>query len=167
MTKLFTIKHVVFKIDDADSDLLTHRWKLLISNKDKSSEKFYASRNVTKAGVYVGALLMHRVIMGRVLNRDLDQEEHVDHIDGDSTNNQRENLRVATRAQNAANRKRRVDNKTGFKGVTKRKNSNRYDAAIWINQKQVHLGRFDTPEEAHEAYLKAAGERYGEFARGE
>ncbi len=45
------------------------------------------------------------------------------------------------------------DNKTGFRGVTP--DGNMFKAQISINGKVSHIGNFDTPEEAHEAYLEA------------
>jgi len=79
-------------------------------------------------------------------------KEQLDHINGDRSDNRIANLREATNAQNAQNRKRR-DNKTGFTGVNKE--NNRWKAEIKVNYKKIRLGLFDTPEEAHAAYLKA------------
>ncbi len=89
----------------------------------------------------------------------------IDHWDGDGLNNCWQNLRAATRSQNQANAKLRADNKTGFKGVTLRKGSRRYQAKIRVNGEHHYLGRFDTPEEAHAVYLTAAKKFFGEFAR--
>jgi hypothetical protein len=83
----------------------------------------------------------------------------VDHIDGDRTNDQWNNLRDVPLRMNRENiRKARSDNtSTGFLGVRiNRKNGDaRYQARITVKGKEMHLGRFDTPEEAHEAYLAA------------
>lgn len=87
----------------------------------------------------------------------------IDHIDNNPLNNKIENLRPCDLAQNAWNRKMPSTNTTGFKGVTKKKN--RFCARINCRNKRIHLGYFDTPEEAHEAYKKAALELHGEFAR--
>jgi hypothetical protein len=54
-------------------------------------------------------------------------------------------------------------NRTGFKGVVFHKK--KYVAQISINNHPTYLGSFDTPEEAHTAYLKAARKLAGEFAR--
>lgn len=91
----------------------------------------------------------------------------IDHRDGDGLNNRIGNLRMATNAQNLANSKRHRKSTTNFKGVSAVTNSNRFRARIRRGGKEHHLGTFDTPEEAHAAYCRAAAETFGEFARGE
>lgn len=85
----------------------------------------------------------------------------VDHKDGDPGNDRWVNLRLATTSQNHANR--RGYSASGFKGVYRDKKT--WAANITINGKVRHLGNFKTPELAHAAYIKAATEHYGEFAR--
>ncbi|RWX40814.1 HNH endonuclease [Rhizobium leguminosarum] len=111
-------------------------------------------------------ILVHRIIWA--LHNDRWPEGHIDHIDGDETNNAIENLREVTRSQNNMNRSNRSDNMSGLKGAKLRKNrdgSPVWVSSIWINGKSKYLGRFKTPEEAHAAYVKAANENFGEFAR--
>jgi hypothetical protein len=90
--------------------------------------------------------------------------ERIDHRDGDKLNNRIENLREATVSQNAANKKMNITNRCGFKGVRATEN-NRWRATIETNSKSYSLGTFDTPEEAHAAYVNAAKRLFGEFAR--
>jgi hypothetical protein len=85
----------------------------------------------------------------------------VDHINGVRDDNRWTNLRLATRAENLRNMKAKT-NKTGLKGVYL--NAGRYTARIRHNYTSHYLGRFDTPEEAHAAYRKAADALHGEFA---
>lgn len=87
----------------------------------------------------------------------------IDHKDLNSKNNRIENLRLATKSQNQCNTALRADNSTGFKGVTR--HGERFKANIRARGKQVHLGVFDTPEDAHAAYSKAAVQTFGEYAR--
>lgn len=102
---------------------------------------------------------MHRFIL------DLKKEDpDVDHKDGNGLNNQRSNLRTATRAQNARNRRIRTDNTSGFKGVTWRKDLGKWNAFIEIKTKRIHLGYFTDPMEAACAYDMAAVKYFGEFA---
>ena len=83
----------------------------------------------------------------------------IDHRDGDPANNRHENLRLANPAENSQNRVARVDNGAGgLAGVSWHKLRGRWRASIGINRRQVHLGLFNTPEEAHQAYLKAKRE---------
>lgn len=92
-------------------------------------------------------------------------EHTVDHEDLDKDNNRWANLRAATQAQQCANRGLKSDNKSGFKGVSWSKESNRWYASIKIKGKSRNLGMYNTPEEASAAYTRALTEAYGEFAR--
>ena len=87
----------------------------------------------------------------------------IDHIDGDKTNNSIRNLRECRVMQNSFNRGKTKHNKTGYKGIFKRKDCNRWCAQIRYNGVKYHLGSFESPEEASEAYNKKAQELHGEF----
>jgi hypothetical protein len=87
----------------------------------------------------------------------------VDHIDGNTLDNRRANLRLATHSENLRNMKRKKNNRSGYRGVHRVRN--RWCAQITCNRKVRTLGTFATAEEAHEAYVKAATELHGEFAR--
>lgn len=84
----------------------------------------------------------------------------VDHINGDRTDNRIVNLRLATRAENMQNELRaRASNKSsGLLGASWSKAASRWAAGIKKNGKKTHLGLFDTPEEAHAAYVTAKRE---------
>jgi hypothetical protein len=96
---------------------------------------------------------MHRLIMeangydirGRV----------VDHIDPERTlDNRRNNLRVATVAENNQNVSIRKDNKSGYRGVYYRADMGKWAAQVRINRKPHHLGFYETPEQAAEVAAK-------------
>lgn len=92
----------------------------------------------------------------------------IDHIDGDRSNNRWENLRDATQQQNSANMRRRSSNLCGVKGVSRYCGSSGYvswRAHIFVNGKTMYLGCFSTVDEASAAYVAAAREHFGEFAR--
>lgn len=75
-----------------------------------------------------------------------------DHIDGNRDNNRISNLRDVTHAQNLQNKRvAQKRSKTGFMGVWKKRS--KFAASIRLNGKQTHLGVFDTPEDAHAAYI--------------
>ena len=80
----------------------------------------------------------------------------IDHINGIKNDNRIENLREATHRQNGANRK--------AKGYYYRKGRGRYGAYIRANYKKIHLGYYDTEEEAQAAYRKATAKYFGEYA---
>lgn len=92
-----------------------------------------------------------------------DPVEWLDHINRVRDDNRIVNLREASPAQNTAAGKVRSDNTTGVKGVQLYK-GNRYRVLIQIGKKRVHLGLFDTIEEATAAYQAAAEQQHGEFA---
>jgi hypothetical protein len=91
----------------------------------------------------------------------------IDHRDGDAGNNRWTNLRQASRSQNNANRRRPRHNTSGYKGARLCHESGKWRACIGRNGKNIHLGRFETAEAAHAAYLAAARKLFGEFARAE
>lgn len=72
-----------------------------------------------------------------------------------------DNLVIGTNKD--THQKRKVVSKTGFKGVTFDKANKKYKAQINLSGKQTTLGYFPTPEEAHEAYMKAAAEHFSEL----
>ncbi len=88
---------------------------------------------------------------------------HIDHINLDKSDNRWENIREATKSQNGANRRSMKNNSTGRKGLQFR--DGKWSARITIKGKLLYLGRFDTPEEATEAYRAASIKYFGEFAR--
>lgn len=80
---------------------------------------------------------------------------HIDHKDGNKSNNIFDNLREATMAQNKQNLQKAPRNNVscGLLGVTRR--GNRWSARIEYGDKRRSLGNYATPEEAHQAYLIA------------
>lgn len=90
----------------------------------------------------------------------------IDHINGDPSDNRIANLRIATNTQNNANAALQKRNTSGFKGVRRCKGCfNRWDAQICVGGRRIYLGAYGSPEEAHAAYVEAAKEHFGEFAR--
>lgn len=145
-------------VDAVDADLLEYKWRA-----QRSFNTYYAARSTHTTPQHTERL--HRTILSRILNRELLSSENVDHEDGNGLNCVRSNLRLATTAQNNRNQRRRSDSKSGFKGVFWQADKRKWRARICVNGKNRSLGYFATPEEAHEAYCKAAKELFGEFAR--
>jgi hypothetical protein len=92
----------------------------------------------------------------------------IDHANGDRADNRWANLREATRKQNNGNRRKYKGHWP--KGVVKLKTKKPTHKAFWARihkgNRAISLGIFRTPEEAHEAYMRAAKDYFGsEFAR--
>lgn len=89
-----------------------------------------------------------------------EEPNHVDHINGDTSDNRIANLRSVTPMENARNQARRVNNKTGTTGVCWAKDEEKWSAYINTGGRQVRIGYFRDFEEAVEA-RKAAEEEHG------
>ena len=86
-------------------------------------------------------------------------EHDVDHINGVRNDNRWSNLREVTRTVNIQNQRiAQTRNVAGLLGVSFEKARNKYKAGIVAGGKYHNLGRFNTAEEAHAAYLKAKRE---------
>ena len=88
--------------------------------------------------------------------------ECVDHINGNKTDNRRENLRICTRRENAHNQRKPL-NKVGYQGISLTANG-KFRARISVEGKEVNLGCYYTLSEAIEARLSAERKYYGDFA---
>jgi hypothetical protein len=93
--------------------------------------------------------------------------EHIDHINGDPSDNRIANLREATRFENMRNSKRKSRNKSGIKGVAWVPKRGKWGAWIRYEGKNKYLGYYATAEHAHNAYALAAYMFHGEYARTE
>ncbi len=91
--------------------------------------------------------------------------DQLDHINMDRKDNRPVNLREATNEQNQRNRACRAGSLTGVKGVKFDRARGKFMARITVSGKEMHLGRFDTLNEASLAYAEAAKSLHGEFAR--
>lgn len=110
---------------------------------------------------------LHRLIMNVT-----DGNLFVDHINHDTFDNRRSNLRVVTKQQNAFNKVAHVKSSTGFKGVqadrrfSKRlkKYTYKYKTCLYLNGKRHYFGTFSTPIEAARRYNEIAPLYFGEYA---
>ncbi len=101
---------------------------------------------------------LHRHILGLK-----DPSITVDHIDGNKLNNRRSNLRACEQALNGKNLKKKKTNTSGYPGVRQTK-SGTYNVRITVNRKEIHVGNFDTFEEAVSQRKAAEVKYYGLYA---
>lgn len=90
---------------------------------------------------------------------------YVDHINGNSCDNRRSNLRECTLTQNQGNRKNQINNTSGYKGVSFSKQAKGWKARVNYAKKEYYCGVWSTKELAAEAYNRKASELFGEFAK--
>lgn len=141
------------QVDDEDFEYLSQfKWHLLTSSRSRTA---YAARH--RPGKHSELILLHRELAGQ-------PELIVDHKDRDGLNCQKNNLRLASTFESAANVSIRKDNSSGVKGVSFRKDVNKWRAEIQAGGRRKRLGVFNTFKEAAEAYKSAAKVLHKEFA---
>ena len=142
---------LVSLIDEEDYDCLNQlKWHV-------NGNGYAVREEYDGYGNQVRYVQMHRQLLGAK------EDVQVDHINGDRLDNRRCNLRIATDHQNRVNKKRYSTNKSGYKGVTKRRGM--FCARITVNGVRITLGEFRNPIDAARAYDLAAIQNFGEFAR--
>jgi hypothetical protein len=153
MKEIKLTKGMVTVVDDDDFELLFKtKWHAVQSPNGYAaarSESAFPSGHIT--------VLMHRQIMRPENN------QVVDHIDHNTLNNQKSNLRICSQQQNCFNRRKQYG-VSKYKGVHWSKQYNLWEARIWYSGKSTYLGRFKSEIEAAEAYNKAAKEIHGNFS---
>ncbi len=137
-------------VDDALFEYLDQFWWTT------SGGKYAYRQKITKDGKTRKKCYMHHEVLGRPTKR----YPHTDHIDRNPLNNQRANLRHVSVAVNHHNTPVRKHSVVGLKGVGKLNGSKKFSARISHKHKTYHLGSFKTPQQAHEAYLKAEKKLY-------
>lgn len=142
------------KIDPEDADLCRYNWNLDNNGYARCSMLF---RNGKTA-------YLHKIIAERMgIELDL-----IDHKNGVKLDNRRCNLRGATKSENMMNTRKKVNNTSGYKGVTEMKDHYRlkkWRAQIIIKSKLVYTAYFEKIEEAIRAYDLMALKFHGEFAQ--
>lgn len=88
----------------------------------------------------------------------------IDHINRNRADNRWENLRLVTRSQNNMNAGLRSDNKSGQKGVGRRKDTGKWYARVTVQRRIILLGHFGSYDEAVAARRAAERRYFGQFA---
>lgn len=146
-------------IDADDCDLAAFKWHC-----SESRGICYASRTTVENGKKYH-IKLHRVIVARMVGRELLPVEKVDHIHGNGLDNRRKELRLASNAENLQNRGAQSNSKSGIKGVKWDKRYQKWRAEICSKGNHYHLGYFADIDDAAKAYREAAERLHGEFAR--
>ncbi len=147
-------------VDDADFEGLNQwNWHAWWSPATRS---FYAIRSVPRADGKRQCVRMHREVLGLPFGG---RQEQGDHINHDTLDNRRANLRVVSCQQNNTNRRKRSDNTSGVKGVSWRKDTGKYRVQIQIAGKKIMLGQYPTLAEASDVSRRAILAYHEEFAR--
>lgn len=144
MAQIPLTKGRVALVDDSDCGLLAC-WRWCVGNR-------YAQSRIKGKLVY-----MHRFIM------QAPDGVSVDHINGNTLDNRRVNLRLATHRENMRNQKFREGRR--YKGVYWRKDTQKWQVKIMVDGKSINLGCYSDEEMAAVAYDVAARIYFGEFAR--
>jgi hypothetical protein len=143
-------------IDDEDHNKIkNYIWHVAPS---KNGYSLYAKTGILKNGKR-SILKMHRLLMN------FPENKIVDHINTNSLDNRKENLRICTNQENQMNGTKRMNGTSKYKGVYFDKSRNKFVANIMKDGKKVFTKRFDTEDQAAIAYNIAALKYFGEFAR--
>ena len=110
-------------------------------------------------GVFNGKLVLQHVLILQKRPKTV-----IDHINHNTNDNRKQNLRVCSNQQNCMNRKVYKSNKTGCNGVTFRQDTNKWRAHIRASSRSINLGSFNTKQEAIEVRKKAEKKYFGKFA---
>jgi len=164
----------------------TNKLKMFIDNEDYKLVKDFCinpiegklttnSRSpyaITRKTIIVGGIkkrkqfYIHRLIMN-VLDK---SDVHIDHINGNTLDNRKENLRVVTRSQNMKNRKCSKGSKSKYLGLSYTSILKRSGTVKWrvdikpTGMKKVFLGYYHDEDEGGFAYNIAANIVHGEYA---
>ncbi len=146
-----------YAIVDPDDYYRLNQYKWSAS---RVGRKFYAVRTgPARNGKRGKSYRMHREVAN------IPEGLECDHINANSLDNRKANLRPATRRQNCWNSsKRRPKSLSKYKGVSFSKRGRPWKAMLTVNGKWIYLGSFNSEIQAAKAYDKAAKRHFGEFA---
>jgi len=151
MRRIICSKGEEILVDEEDlPKILEYNWYVA-----KSKKGLYYARMTNRKKTY-----LHRLIMNAT------KGQIVDHIDGNTLNCQKSNLRFVTSKQNASNKKVSSRNKLGVKGVSLDKAWNKYVAQL-MHEGILYRCWFNSIEEAKQCYDTWAKLFHGEYSRGD
>ena len=140
-------------VDNEDFDrIASHKWQAFQVKGTWYAQRRGNSRNET--------VLMHRLILNPPDGLEVDHIKHHEfYID-----NRKKNLRLASRAENSRNTRKKRNASSSFKGVCWVEDHKKWKAVCHTRGKNYFLGYFSTEQEAAKAYNEGAKKHFGEFA---
>ena len=153
--------HNLFTIDND-----TLYWRHRANSCTPAGTKAGTLRNDGYIGIFIKGkyFFAHRILWEMQVGL-IPQGLFLDHINGIRDDNRISNLRICTTQENAYNRAKQSNNKSGFKGVCWHKQKQKWVAQIKIDGRNKFLGFFIDPTDAYARYCEVAIERYGDFAQ--
>lgn len=137
-------------LDDVERCKL-HNWCIHFAGRKQHKKYFYALTQDTRPKT-----MLHRFVMNAP------DDMVVDHINGNTFDTRKSNLRTITHKNNCRNRALNFNNSSGVRGVTWSKKDNKWMVYIMVNYRQKTLGYFDKLEDAAECRKLADIKYYGE-----
>lgn len=131
-----------------------HTWTIY-----KNRHNFYLRRQIYYKDGSKKIESFHRELLGLNI-----KNLYVDHINRNTLDNRIENLRICSNQENSFNRRKHIDGKSKYKGVSFHKKTQKWQVSITKNNKSYYIGLFKSQEEAAKAYNIKALELFGDFA---
>jgi hypothetical protein len=158
MPLIHLTKGYVTQVSDEDYDWACFwQWSVLLDTCGNGNN--YARRSKRIEGRFL-TFMLHNEILAR-----MGFNGSADHINGDTLDNSRPNLRSASRSQNLMNTRKRRNASSRFKGVRWHSQAKRWQARITIGGRTVDLGLFLSEEEGAATYDIAATKYFGAYAK--
>jgi WD40 repeat protein len=159
--KIINIKGHDVMLDDEDVNFVqSHKWQIDSAWKRGKIYFFYNDHYYKEDGKRTTYhKFLHRLLMGTPVGL------VTDHIDGNTLNCQKSNMRICTQDENNKNIKMPNTNTSGYKGVSWHKGHKKWRADIHVDGHQVSLGIYDDPKKAYEVYCAAKKKYHGPYGR--
>jgi len=143
--RIVSKKHGIFNVllDDTDFEVLKNlggKWGIC-----KMRDSFYVQKRFPDNKVKQ----LHRFLLNAKSG------DYVDHINGNPLDNRRDNLRICSNSANLRNGNLRINNTSGYKGVSWDKSRKKWATVIKVKYKSIHLGRYISFEDAVKARKEA------------
>lgn len=145
------------KMSNTDNEMICDK-----ENIEKLLKYYWNERKgYARSSIGMKKIYAHRIVMNV---SDYEINKQIDHINGNTLDNRKQNLRVVTSQQNGMNSAIRKDNTSGITGVGWDKSKNMWYARIQYNNKQIFLGYFTKFEDAVTTRIKAENKYFGEYS---